>query len=66
VIKQNVGWDEMARILPAKGSSEEAVDWEWLYGSLDQGEYRIIKELLVMQEAGDYKSYYLAAEFVIS
>lgn len=66
VIKQNVGWDEMARILPAKGSSEETIDWEWLYGSLNQGEYRIVKELLVMQEAGDYKKYYLAAEFVIA
>lgn len=65
VTEQNVGWDDIARILPAKGSSEETVDWEWLYGSLDQGEYRIIKELLVMQQAGDYKKYYLAAEFVI-
>lgn len=66
VIKENVGWDDMAYIVPANQSVEEAVDWEWLYGSLNAGEYRIIKEVLDYEAPGEYKTYYLAAEFVIS
>lgn len=65
VTEENVGWDDMAYILPANQSVEEAVDWEWLYGSLNAGEYRIIKEVFDYEAAGEYKTYYLAAEFVI-
>ncbi len=66
VTEENVGWDDMAYIVPANQSVEEAVDWDWLYGSLNAGEYRIIKEVLDYEAAGEYKTYYLAAEFVIS
>jgi hypothetical protein len=42
-----------------------AVDWEWLYGSLDSGDYRIAKDILGFRAAGDYDKFYLAAEFSI-
>jgi hypothetical protein len=41
------------------------VDWKWLYGSLEAGEYRIIKDILDFRATGDYDTYYLAAEFII-
>ena len=43
--------------------SEWTVDWEWLYGSLDTGEYRIVKGVLDVRKPGDYDEYYLTAEF---
>jgi hypothetical protein len=41
------------------------VDWKWLYGSLEAGEYRIITDILDFRATGDYDTYYLAAEFII-
>lgn len=45
---------------------EWAVDWNWLYGSLKPGKYRIIKDVLDFRGTGDYDTYYLAAEFTIN
>lgn len=42
-----------------------SVNWEWLYGNLDPGEYRIVKDVLIFREAGDYDKHFLTAEFVI-
>ncbi len=47
------------------GEREWTIDWEWLYGSLDTGEYRIVKDVLDFRDVGDYDKYYLAAEFTI-
>ncbi len=47
------------------GEREWTIDWEWLYGSLDTGEYRIVKDVLDFRGPGDYDKYYLAAEFTI-
>ena len=41
------------------------VDWEWIHGSLETGDYRIVKDILDFRKAGDFDKYYLAAEFTI-
>lgn len=38
------------------------IDWEWLYGELKNGEYRIVKDT---SEAGEGTSHYITVEFVI-
>lgn len=65
ISKEEVGWDDIAYIIPAKQSSEEKVDWEWLYGYLEEGEYRITKVIYDFRAAGDYDTYALSAEFAI-
>ncbi|WP_052345912.1 immunoglobulin-like domain-containing protein [Paucisalibacillus sp. EB02] len=45
--------------------SDWTVDWEWLYGSLDIGEYRIVKSILDVRKPGDYDRHHLIAEFTI-
>lgn len=42
-----------------------AIDWEWLYGDLDEGYYRIAKRVLHSRETGDFDEYVLTAEFKI-
>lgn len=59
------GFDDIGYGLAPWGTSEWSVEWEWLYGSLDSGEYRIVKDLLDFREAGDFDKYFMAAEFVI-
>jgi len=58
-------FDDIGYILAPESSSEWVVDWEWLYGSLDTGQYRIVKNVLVSTDSGEYDTCYLAAEFVI-
>ncbi|MGI6707280.1 MAG: immunoglobulin-like domain-containing protein [Clostridia bacterium] len=60
------GFNSIGYDLPPEESREWTVDWEWLYGSLEAGEYRIVKDILDFRDAGDYDTYYLAAEFIIN
>ena len=41
------------------------VGWEWLYGKLSKGQYRIIKNNLDVRSVGDYTVHYLSVEFVM-
>ena len=41
------------------------INWDWLYGSLDKGEYRIVKTLWVVSAGGEYEEYFLSAQFII-
>lgn len=41
------------------------VDWNWLYGVLEPGRYRIIKPVDDFRGTGDFTMYYLGAEFEI-
>lgn len=48
------GWDAMAYLVPTEGSTEDEINWEWIYGELPPGTYRICKELMDFREAGDW------------
>lgn len=64
-IDGNYGFEGIGYDLNSGDNREWNVDWDWLYGILDAGEYRIVKEILDFRNTGDYDKYYLAAEFSI-
>lgn len=64
-IDDNYGFDDIGYVLNPGENGEWTVDWEWLYGSLDEGEYRIVKEVLDFRNTGIYDKYYLVADFTI-
>lgn len=64
-IIDNYGFNLIGYDLPPGNSREMEVNWEWLYGNLDAGEYRIVKDILNFGKTGDYDKYYLAAEFTV-
>jgi hypothetical protein len=64
-IDGNYGFNAVGYNLASGDASEKVVDWNWLYGSLDAGEYRIVKDISDFRGTGDYDTYYLAAEFTI-
>jgi|SRR5690625_26934 len=66
ILEDGYGFNDIGYELPPNSTSEWAVDWEWLYGKLDVGDYRIIKEVLDFRKPGDYDEYYLAARFTIN
>ncbi|MGN0267639.1 MAG: immunoglobulin-like domain-containing protein [Lachnospiraceae bacterium] len=66
VIKDNIGWTMEAWLIPENSTSEWEVDWEWLYGKLPVGKYRIGKEIMDFRETGDYDKEVYYAEFEIT
>jgi len=54
-----------AWIIPMNDSVEWNVDWEWLYGQLSPGTYRIVKEIMNFRGTGDYDKAEYYAEFTI-
>jgi hypothetical protein len=63
--EDNYGFIDIGYILPPNDTAEWSVEWDWLYGDLESGKYRIIKDVLDVYEAGGYDAYPLAAEFEI-
>jgi len=44
---------------------EAVIDFEWLYGKLEPGRYRIVKTVTDFRGTGDYTDYVYTAEFSI-
>ena len=44
---------------------ETAIDFEWRYGKLEPGRYRIVKTVTDFRVTGDYTDYVFTAEFRI-
>ena len=64
VIKE-YGWDAVAYMIPSNESREFEINWEWLYGELPAGNYRIGKEIMDFRAVGDYDTEWYYAEFEI-
>ncbi len=60
------GVNDIAYIIPkeqeSKGSEWE-VNWEWLYGRLEPGDYRIGKTIMDFRDTGDYDTYKIYTYF---
>ncbi|WP_294413805.1 immunoglobulin-like domain-containing protein [uncultured Ruminococcus sp.] len=66
IIKEDeFGWTMEARILPKESTAKLEVDWEWLYGKLPSGDYRIGKEFMNFRDTGDFDKDIVYAEFKI-
>ena len=61
-----VCWTEEAWLIPKDSVTEWEVNWEWLYGTLPEGKYRIGKEITDFRGTGDYDEAIYFAEFEIT
>lgn len=64
-IEGDYGFDSIGYMLEPGKKREQEINWQWLHGSLNNGEYRIIKDISDFRATGDYDVYYLAAEFQV-
>ena len=64
-IVENVAFSAEALRLDENGKKEMDVNWEWRYGILAPGNYRIIKDCICPGASGDFDTYYVADNFVI-
>lgn len=58
-------WDMMSRLIPYGETVEWDLDWKWLYGRLEAGQYRICKTITLYGESGPGESQFYCAEFTI-
>lgn len=65
-IEGDYGFNDIGYELNIGELREYEMDWEWLYGNLEIGNYRIIKDVLDFKGTGDYNQYYLSTEFEIN
>lgn len=63
--KRNLSWTLEAWLIPSESSTAWDVNWEWLYGKLPAGQYRIGKEISNFRGTGDFEKELIYAEFII-
>lgn len=65
IVDGNFAWDGMAYLVTMDGETEQAVDWDWLFGPLSPGHYRLSKEFMDFRDTGDYDIQLYEVEFDI-
>ncbi len=64
-IEGNYGFEDIGYELKAGKTGDWKADWQWLYGELSSGKYRIIKDVLDFRKTADFDKHYMATEFEI-
>lgn len=62
----DIAWDSLAYNIQKEAETTWEVNWEWLYGQLPVGKYRIGKEVMNFRDTGDYDTEMVYAEFEIN
>lgn len=62
VVKGNYGWNSIGYHVNENNILELEINWEWLYGKLNKGTYRIVKSTSALREI---KHYYFSVQFTI-
>lgn len=65
IIKE-YAWDAMAYNISENDETEFKYNWEWLYGKLEAGKYKIEKTVMDFVEPGNYSKNLYSAEFEIT
>lgn len=66
VIIDNGAFTDEGYILPALGEASMETNWEWLYGKLSPGTYRITKSIVDDRSVGNNPLYFLTSQFIIA
>ena len=61
----NAAFNAIAYMIQKDSPYETVIDFEWLYGRLEPGRYRIVKTVTDFRGTGDYTDYVFTAEFNI-
>ena len=65
IIDGEIGWEDVAWVVPMNDTCKWEINWEWLYGKLPDGKYRIGKEITDFRATGDYDNTVYFVEFEI-
>ena len=65
VFQGDLAWTMEAWAIPQNEKSEWKVNWEFLYGELPPGKYRLAKEVMDFRKTGDFDTSIYFADFTI-
>ena len=66
VVNGEYGFHQIAYTIAKRASTECALNWEWLYGTLKAGSYRLKKEIMDFRASGDFDNYTVCAQFILN
>ena len=66
IIIENAFWDGIAYGFAGDEDLEASISWEWLYGELPAGYYRLVKEFMDFRGTADFDTAKYWVEFKIS
>ena len=65
IVEGDVAWTAEAYMIQKDEEIKMQVNWEWLYGTLEPGTYRIFKEVTDFRGPGDFDEREYSAEFTV-
>ena len=65
IVEGDVAWTAEAYMIQKDDETEMQANWEWLYGTLEPGTYRIFKGVMDFRGPGDFDEKEYSAEFTI-
>lgn len=66
IVEGNYAFHQVAYPIAPDSETEKEIGWEWLYGELAPGNYRIKKTVDDFRESGDFDIYTIYAEFILT
>lgn len=66
VVEGDIAWTEEAWMITTDDICEWDINWEYLYGAIPEGKYRIGKEIMDFRGPGDFDKAIYYAEFIIT
>ena len=66
VVEGDIAWTEEAWMITINDVCEWDINWEYLYGAIPEGKYRIGKEITDFRATGDFDKAFYYAEFKIT
>lgn len=66
VVEGEAAFNAIAYIIVPEQSTEAELNWEWLYGELPAGEYRIRKVIHDFRGTGDFDKHTVYAHFILN
>lgn len=65
MIREDIAWNTIGYLVPMGGELEQNLDWSWMYGELEAGEYLLVKEFMDFRGAGDYDTFSFSVTFEV-
>ena len=65
IVEGDYGFQDIAYSIAKESATELEVDWEWLYGKLEPGEYRLGKRVFDFRETGYWDEAFISGYFVL-
>ena len=65
MIRDDIAWNAIAYLVPTGGELEQNLNWAWMYGDLEAGEYLLVKEFMDFRGTGDYDTFTFSVEFTV-